>query len=77
MLPTMFLLIQLGGFREEDLTNIGQSELSVEDEMSNIYRRPSKDASYQISVHLAKRFQRRFKKIGQSDTRIACGGHVR
>jgi hypothetical protein len=30
----------------------------------------------QVSVHLAKRFQRRFLKIGQSETRIACGGHV-
>ena len=29
------------------------------DEMSNIYRRPSKDAPYQVSIHLAKRFQRR------------------
>jgi hypothetical protein len=28
-------------------------------------------------VHLAKRFQRRrFIKIGQTETRIACGGHV-
>ena len=27
-------------------------------EMSNLYRGPSKDASYQVSVHLAKRFQR-------------------
>ena len=35
------------------------------------------DASYQVSVHLAKRFQRRrFLKIGQSETGIACGGHV-
>jgi hypothetical protein len=33
-------------------------------------------ASYQVSVHLAKRFQRRFLKIGQSETRIACGSHV-
>ena len=32
--------------------------------------------SYQVSVHLAKRFQRRFLKIGQSETRIAFGGHV-
>jgi hypothetical protein len=41
------------------------------------YRGPSIDASYQVSVHLGKRFQRRrFKKIGQSETRIACGGHV-
>ena len=29
------------------------------DEMSNIYRRPSIDASYQVSINLAKRFQRR------------------
>jgi hypothetical protein len=27
--------------------------------MSNLYRGPSKDASYQISIHLAKWFQRR------------------
>jgi hypothetical protein len=47
------------------------------DEISNLYRGPSIDASYQVSVHLAKRFQkRRFSKIGQSETRIACGGHV-
>jgi hypothetical protein len=47
------------------------------DEMSNLHRRHSIDASYQVSVHLAKRFQRRrFLKIGQSETRIACGGHA-
>jgi hypothetical protein len=28
--------------------------------MCNLYRGPSIDASYQVSVHLAKRFQRRF-----------------
>ena len=27
--------------------------------MSNLYKGPSKDASYQVSIHLAKRFQRR------------------
>jgi hypothetical protein len=47
------------------------------DEMSNLYRGPAIDASYQVSIHLTKRFQRRrFLKIGQSETRIACGGHV-
>jgi hypothetical protein len=113
------------------------------DEINNLYRGPSIDASYQVSFHLAKRFQRRrfleieqfglavsekifrnqpirnknclwqpcllmdqdeisnlyrrlhrcflssfdsfgqavseerrFKIIGQSETRIACGGHV-
>ena len=47
------------------------------DEMSNLYRGPSIDASYQVSVHLAKWFQRRrFLEINQSETRIVCGGHV-
>ena len=40
--------------------------------MSNFYRGPAIDASYQVSVHFAKRFQRRrFLKIGQSETRMA------
>jgi len=30
-----------------------------QDKMSNLYRGPSIDASYQVSVHLAKGFQRR------------------
>jgi hypothetical protein len=47
------------------------------DDMSNFYRGYAIDASYQISVHLAKQFQRRrFKKISQSETRIAYGGHI-
>jgi hypothetical protein len=38
---------------------------------------PSIDASYQVSDHLAKRFQRRrFLEIDQSETRIAYDGHV-
>ena len=41
------------------------------------HRGPSIDASYQVSVHLAKLFQsRRFLEIDQSETRIACGSHV-
>ena len=41
------------------------------------YRGLSIDTSYLVSVHLAQRFQRRrFLKIGPSETRIACGGHV-
>ena len=31
------------------------------DEMSNFYRGPSTDASYQVSLHLAEGFQRRLK----------------
>jgi hypothetical protein len=37
----------------------------------------TKDATYQVSVHLAKLFQsKRFLEIDQSETRIACGGNV-
>jgi hypothetical protein len=47
------------------------------DEMSNLYRGPSIDASYQVSIHLTMWFQRRrFLKIGQSETRIGCGSYV-
>jgi hypothetical protein len=42
--------------------------------MSNLYRGPAIDASYQVLLHLAKWFQRRrFFLIGQSETRIAYG----
>jgi hypothetical protein len=44
--------------------------------VGSIYEKSSV-TSYQISDHLAKRFQRkRFLEIDQSKTRIACGGHV-
>jgi hypothetical protein len=50
--------------------------LTDRDGLGNLYRGTSIDASYQVSDHLAKRFQRRrFLEIDQSDTRIACGGH--
>jgi hypothetical protein len=45
--------------------------------MNNLYRGTSIDASYQVLDNLAKRFhRRRFLEIDQSETRIACGGHV-
>jgi hypothetical protein len=51
--------------------------LTDRDGMSNLYRGPPIDASYQVLDHLAKRFQRRrFLEINQSETWIACGGHV-
>jgi hypothetical protein len=47
------------------------------DKMSNLYRETSIDASYQVSVHLAKQFQRRrFLEIDQLETRIACGSYI-
>jgi hypothetical protein len=51
--------------------------LTDRNEMSNLYKGPSKDASYQVSIHLAKQFQETiFLEINQSETRIGCGGHV-
>jgi hypothetical protein len=45
--------------------------------MSILYRRPSIDASYQVSDHLDKQFQRRrFLEIDQSETVMAGVGHV-
>jgi hypothetical protein len=51
--------------------------LTDRDEMSNRNRGLSIDASHKVSDRLAKRFQKRnFLEIDQSETRIACGGHV-
>jgi len=51
--------------------------LTDRDEISNLYRESSRDASYQVSVHLAKRFQwKRFLEIDQPETRISKGSHV-
>jgi hypothetical protein len=45
--------------------------------MSNLYRGPSIDATYHVSVHLGKRFQRRrFLEINQSETITAYGYSV-
>jgi hypothetical protein len=62
-------------FRNKPIRNkngLWQLCLSMnQDNMSNLYRGPSIDVSYQVTVHLAKQFQRsRFLKIGQSETRI-------
>ena len=41
------------------------------DEMSTLYRGPSIDASYQVSVHVAKWFQRRRIKKNQESPVVA------
>jgi hypothetical protein len=44
--------------------------------MSNSHRGHSIDASYQVSVYLAKLCQsRKFLEIVQSEKRVVCGGH--
>jgi hypothetical protein len=64
------------GFRGED--RLWRAYLLMDrDGMSNFYRGPSIDASYQVSDRLAKRFQRRrFLEIDQSEIRIACGNEM-
>jgi hypothetical protein len=51
------------------------------DKMSNLYREPSIDASYQVSVHMAVGFQRRrfLKKFtdGQQVIAIAHTGELK
>jgi hypothetical protein len=48
------------------------------DGMSNLYRGPTIDASYQVSVHLAERFQRRRLKCEKltDDRRWMAKAHV-
>jgi hypothetical protein len=68
MLPTKFQFIWTSGFRGELFFKSAyqKQELPVAAMFVNgsgrneqFYRGPSIDASYQISVHLGKRFQRR------------------
>ena len=49
------------------------------DKMSNLYRGPSIDASYQVSVHLAKGFQRRrlkCEKLTDDRQQVMAKAHV-
>jgi hypothetical protein len=49
------------------------------DEMSNLYRGSSIDASYQVSVHLAERFQRRrikCEKLKDDGCQVMAKAHI-
>ena len=73
-------------FQIRRLLEIGQSETRIvwrpslstdRDEMCNLYRRPSKVASFQVAVDLTRQFEKRiFYQICQLETRIVCGDHV-
>jgi hypothetical protein len=62
-MANMKILYRLKQFQRKRFLEIDQPEtriclwqqclLTDRDEMSNLYRRPSRDASYQVSVHLA------------------------
>jgi hypothetical protein len=68
MFPTKSRSIWSSGFRGEDFYSANQKqELPMaamfvngyRDKITNLYRGPSIDATYQISVHMGKQFQRR------------------
>jgi hypothetical protein len=49
------------------------------DKMSNLYKEPSIDASYQISVHLAEGFQRRrlkCEKLMDDERQVIAKAHL-
>jgi hypothetical protein len=49
------------------------------DKMSNLYKVPSIDASYQVSVHLTERFQRRrlkCEKLTDDGRQVMAKAHI-
>jgi hypothetical protein len=53
--------------------------LTDRDEISILYRGPSIDASYQVSVHLSKRFQRRrlkCEKLTDDGHQVMAKAHI-
>jgi hypothetical protein len=53
--------------------------LMDQDKMSNLYRGPSIDASYQVSVHLAEGFQRRrlkCEKLTDDGHQVMVKAHI-
>ena len=68
MLPTKFRFNWRSDFRGEDFFKSANQKQELpmaamfvdgSGQMSNLYRGPSIDASYQVSLHLAEGFQRR------------------
>ena len=68
-MAAMEILYRLSSFRGKDFFEFDQPDrnknclwqpclLTDRDKMSNLYREPSRDASYKVSVHLAKQFKR-------------------
>ncbi len=89
MLPTKFRFIWLSGFRGEDLKKnrpirnknyLWQPCLLMDrDKMSKLYRGPSIYASYQVSVHMVERFQRRrlkCEKLTDDRCQVMAKAHI-
>ena len=88
MVPTKFRFICPSGFRGEDLKKSAnqKQELRVaamfvngRDKMSILYKGPSIDASYQVSVHLAQGFQRtrlKCEKLTDDGCQLMAKAHI-
>ena len=88
MLPTKFRFIWPSGFGKRFKKNwpIRNKNclwrpclLIYRDKMSILYREPSIDASYQVSVHLAERFQRRrlkCEKLTNDGCQVMAKAHI-
>ena len=85
MLLSKCRFIWPSGFSGEDFKNLTnqKEELPVAamfaNELSSHYRGPSIDASYQVSVYLAKRFQRRrfkFERLTNGRLQVMAKAHL-
>ena len=77
MLLTKFHIIWPRSFRGKAVLESTNKKQELPLAAIFVHRGPPIDASYQVSVHLAKRFRRRrFLEIDQLETRIACGSHI-
>ena len=89
MLPTKFQFIWESGFRGEIFFRNQPIRnknglwrpclLTDRDKMSNLYKGPSIDASYQVSVHLSEGFQRRIptcEKLTDDGRQVMVKDHI-
>ena len=89
MLPTTFRFIWPSGFRGEDFFRNQPIRnknclwwpclLTDQDKMSNLYRGPSIDASYQVSLYLTEGFQRRrlkCEKLTDDGRQVMAKAHI-
>ena len=82
MARVIFLLTEEKIFRNQPIRNKNclwrPCLLTDRNEISNLYREPSIDTSYQVSVHLAKGFQRRLKceQLTDDGCQVMAKAHI-